>query len=77
MDREAHPPRRKIRTVKPGEGPERLPWNVTVALGLLAVFVVAATVAGLLAALVSLQAGLAPVGLAGGCLVASLLLGNE
>lgn len=76
MDTEAHPPRRKIRT-KVARPPEGLSFTGQAALALLGVFVVAMTLAGLLAAFLGLQAGLAGLGLAVGALVASYMLGSD
>jgi hypothetical protein len=77
VDTERHPPRRKIRTVPEGETLEGVSWNVKAALVLLAVFVLALPVAGLLAAVAGPWWSLAPLGLAASSLTASLLLGNE
>lgn len=83
VDRDVHPPVRRIKT--DGEEPDRPPrlreawpffsWTTRAALVLLAVFVVATSLAGLLGPLLGLWAGLGLAGLALSSLVASILLG--
>lgn len=76
VDKSAHPPRRQIGTSPDVETPP-LHWTSKASLALLAVFVVASTLAGFLGPILGLWAGLGFGGLALSSLIVAYFLGAE